>query len=98
MNIFFNEGLSAGYVSKSQIARVLTESWTRENMYCPVCGASHICSFPTIRLLQIFIALPVIMNLNRKVRMEPSDPKLQMAPIQRLLRESVVTIILISLS
>lgn len=46
MEISFNKDLSNGYVSKSQIARVLTESWTTEYMYCPICGCSHICKFP----------------------------------------------------
>jgi len=40
MDTSLDYSLAHGYKSKSQIARVLTESWTEENMYCPVCGWS----------------------------------------------------------
>lgn len=30
--------LAATYTSKSQIARVLTEAWVKENVFCPNCG------------------------------------------------------------
>lgn len=46
MDTSFNVTLSKRYISKSQIARVLTESWTNEYMYCPICGYPHICKFP----------------------------------------------------
>lgn len=46
--------LVSGYKSKSQIARVLTESWTAENMYCPVCGWSTINKFPNNRAVADF--------------------------------------------
>jgi type II restriction enzyme len=38
MNLNFNIKLAEGYSSNSQIARVLTESWVKENSYCPCCG------------------------------------------------------------
>ncbi|MDD2986547.1 DpnI domain-containing protein [Flavobacterium sp.] len=38
MNLEFNLKLAEGYKSNSQIARVLTESWVKENSYCPNCG------------------------------------------------------------
>lgn len=34
--------LAKGYTSPSQIARVLTENWLVQNMYCPVCGEMSI--------------------------------------------------------
>lgn len=30
--------LAEGYKSSSQIARILTENWVKENTYCPCCG------------------------------------------------------------
>lgn len=54
MNTSFNVSLADGYTSKSQIARVLTESWTKENMYCPVCGFSHVSKFPNNRAVADF--------------------------------------------
>ena len=38
MNLKFNLKLADGYKSNSQIARVLTENWVKENSYCPNCG------------------------------------------------------------
>ncbi len=38
MNLNFNIKLAEGYSSNSQIARILTENWVRENSYCPCCG------------------------------------------------------------
>ncbi|MEI7509179.1 MAG: DpnI domain-containing protein [Flavobacterium sp.] len=38
MNLKFNLRLADGYKSNSQIARVLTENWVKENSYCPNCG------------------------------------------------------------
>ncbi len=38
MNLNFNTKLANGYSSNSQIARVLTENWVKENSYCPCCG------------------------------------------------------------
>ena len=38
-----------GYHSGTQIARVLTERWMRENMYCPHCGNPHISQFENNR-------------------------------------------------
>ncbi|MCD7776563.1 MAG: hypothetical protein LUH54_04230 [Firmicutes bacterium] len=41
-----DNSLMSGYKSKSQIARVLTESWTAAQMFCPVCGCPQLCKFP----------------------------------------------------
>ncbi len=38
MNLNFDISLSANYENKSQIARVLTESWVEKNIFCPSCG------------------------------------------------------------
>jgi len=38
MNLNFNIKLADGYSSNSQIARILTEDWVKENSYCPSCG------------------------------------------------------------
>ena len=38
MNLNFNIDLAEGYKSNSQIARVLTENWVKENSYCPNYG------------------------------------------------------------
>lgn len=49
MNLNLDPCLSAGYHSGTQIARVLTESWVTENMYCPRCGNIHIHHFENNR-------------------------------------------------
>jgi len=38
MQLNFNKSLAAGYKSPAQQARVLTESWVKDEVYCPNCG------------------------------------------------------------
>ncbi|MDO4281266.1 MAG: DpnI domain-containing protein [Peptococcaceae bacterium] len=38
MNLNLSMNSVVGYTSHAQMARVLTETWMRENMYCPNCG------------------------------------------------------------
>jgi type II restriction enzyme len=45
MNLNLNITLAEGYKSNSQIARILTESWVKENSYCPNCGQSKLNGF-----------------------------------------------------
>lgn len=45
----FNSGIVDEYHSKTQIARVLTENWVYQNMYCPRCGNLHISQFENNR-------------------------------------------------
>lgn len=49
MNLNFSTELVAGYHSKSQIARVLTEDWIAQNMFCPRCGCQKIKQFENNR-------------------------------------------------
>ncbi|HTL53737.1 MAG TPA: DpnI domain-containing protein, partial [Planctomycetota bacterium] len=37
-----NSELAAGYKAGPQIARVLTEGWFQENMYCPCCPSRRL--------------------------------------------------------
>jgi len=45
MNLHFNTKLAEGYSSNSQIARILTEQWVKENSYCPCCGELQLNEF-----------------------------------------------------
>jgi type II restriction enzyme len=38
MNLKFDLATADGYTSRSQIARVLTEKWVSQNIFCPSCG------------------------------------------------------------
>ncbi len=49
-----DSSLMSGYKSKSQIARVLTESWTAAQMFCPICGCSHLAKFPNNNPAAVF--------------------------------------------
>ena len=50
MDLHLNKTPEAlGYKSKTQKARVITEGWTKMNLYCPVCGASHLVQFEANR-------------------------------------------------
>ncbi len=42
MKLNFNQQLADNYKSNSQIARVLTENWVDNEIYCPNCGLSKI--------------------------------------------------------
>ena len=46
MNLNFDTSLSSGYKSASQIARVLTEAWFDEEMYCPACSSDELERLP----------------------------------------------------
>ncbi len=45
MNLEFNTKLATGYSSNSQIARILTEDWVKQNSYCPSCGCLPLNEF-----------------------------------------------------
>ncbi len=49
MKLSFNTKLAEGYSSNSQIARVLTENWVKENSYCPCCGEIPLNEFENNR-------------------------------------------------
>jgi len=49
MQLDFDIELVQHYHSASQIARVLTENWVTDNMFCPRCGNSHIERFENNR-------------------------------------------------
>lgn len=46
MNLQFDPSLAEGYKSRSQIARVLTEAWFDENVYCPACSSNGMDRLP----------------------------------------------------
>lgn len=45
MQLNFNIESVRNYHSASQVARILTENWVTDNMFCPRCGNSHIKHF-----------------------------------------------------
>ncbi len=49
MNLNFDIHKAKTYKSKSQIARILTENWVKENSYCPNCGEIHLKEFENNR-------------------------------------------------
>jgi type II restriction enzyme len=46
MQLIFNEQLATNYKSASQKARVLTEHWVDESVFCPNCGHVEIDKYP----------------------------------------------------
>lgn len=49
MDLGFDRDIASKYHSYSQIARVLTEDWVSNNMFCPRCGNPHIEHFENNR-------------------------------------------------
>ena len=45
MNLMFNMKLVENYKSNSQKARILTEDWVNNNVFCPICGTEKIQKF-----------------------------------------------------
>jgi type II restriction enzyme len=45
MNLHLNTNIPSKYHSNSQKARIITEQWLHQNMFCPVCGAEHLAQF-----------------------------------------------------
>jgi type II restriction enzyme len=45
MNLIFDNTIIGNYKSGSQIARVLTENWVSNNIYCPACGNTQLKNF-----------------------------------------------------
>ncbi len=54
MDMSFHLELADRYHSKSQIARILTEDWTKTHMFCPLCGWMAISKFPNNRKVADF--------------------------------------------
>ena len=49
MNLILDNSIVENYHSSTQIARVLTENWVTQNMYCPRCGNLKIKHFENNR-------------------------------------------------
>lgn len=45
MNLKLDDSLSKNYKSNSQVARVITESWVKNNIYCTSCGNDTLNNF-----------------------------------------------------
>lgn len=45
MNLSLDNSVVTGYSSNSQMARLLTENWVKNNIYCPSCSNSELASF-----------------------------------------------------
>ena len=61
MDLSFDSSWTANFRSASQIARVLTESWVANNMFCPRCGNLQIEHFENNRPVADFFC-PVCSN------------------------------------
>lgn len=54
MDLRLRPELSAGYTSRSQRARVVTEDWAERELYCPACTANHLLRHPHNRAVSDF--------------------------------------------
>ena len=61
MQLDLNIELVRHYHSASQVARILTESWVTDNMFCPQCGHLHIEHFGNNRPVADFFC-PICRN------------------------------------
>lgn len=49
MNLKFNTEIATAYLSNTQRARIITEFWVADNLYCPRCGNMYVKRFPNNR-------------------------------------------------
>ena len=57
MRLMFDKQLAARYKSASQRARILTERWVNESIFCPNCGRLQIDKYPNNRPVADFFCL-----------------------------------------
>lgn len=57
MNLKFDISIAKGYKSKSQIARILSESWVEKNIFCPSCGNERLNNFQNNSPVADFLCL-----------------------------------------
>lgn len=76
METSFEPRLAEGYKSKSQIARVLTESWTKAHMYCPICGHPGISKFPNNKAAADFFCPSCQSEFEQKSKNGPFGDKI----------------------
>jgi type II restriction enzyme len=72
MNLKFNINLADSYKNSSQIVRVLTENWVKENSYCPNCGAEKINNYANNNPVGDFYCL----NCQEDFELKSKDGKL----------------------
>src|SRR5438105_15901313 len=78
MKLGFEETQSP-YTSGTQSARLWTERWVRDQMYCPNCGVANINALPNNSPVAISSARPVGRNSDLKVKRASFGPKFLMA-------------------
>lgn len=76
MNLNFENIQVNQYHSASQIARVKTESWVANNMYCPRCGNLHINHFGNNRPVADFYCSNCKNEFELKSKTGPLDKKI----------------------
>lgn len=81
MDTHLDLSLAASYTSHSQIARVVTEGWVAENMYCPRCGCSHLTHLTANRPVADLPVPTAVKYLNPRRSRDPLEEKLLMGPM-----------------
>lgn len=76
MDLNFDTNLIASYHSHTQIARILTESWVLNNMFCPRCGNLHIKKFPNNRPVADFFCPNCLSEYELKSKNGPLGSKI----------------------
>lgn len=72
MDLLFIQNIDNCYKSKSQKARIITETWMGDNMYCPICGNPTIQHFKANRPVADFFCP----NCNSEYELKSSERKI----------------------
>ncbi len=76
MNLTFDEKLAANYKSASQKARVLSENWVNNSVYCPNCGHLDIDKYPNNQPVADFLCSNCREDYELKSKQDSVGPKI----------------------
>ena len=100
MNTQLDFGLADGYNSRSQQARIITESWAGANMYCVACSASNLTRTPANRPTVDFFCASCDELYQLKSSVKPFSTRVvdgaYQATLQAMERGSVPNLLLLS--
>lgn len=85
MNLKFQVEVADGYHSKSQSARVLTERWVSQNMFCPRCGNSTVEHFPNNKPVADFFCPSCMSQYELKSKTGKIDNKINDGAYQTMI-------------
>ena len=86
MDLYFEQGLAAAYNSGLQRARVLTEPWVADQVYCPNCGGFPLLRYPNNSQIGDFYCPACNENFELKSKRTRFGPRVDDGDYRAMLR------------